>query len=146
MNKLTFAGIAAVAVAIGGYGFIRHTEDDNAPRDAPIPEEGNAMAAVTLPDTLSPEATMGKQAFDAVCADCHGENAAGRMGMGPPLIHKVYEPSHHGDMAFYLAAANGVRAHHWQFGDMPAQPGVTKADVSAIISYVREVQRANGIN
>ena len=104
------------------------------------------MVAVTLPDTLSPEGTMGKRAFDAVCADCHGENAAGKMGIAPPLIHKIYEPSHHGDMAFQMAAANGVRAHHWKFGDMPPQPGVTRADVTSIIAYVREVQRANGID
>jgi len=103
------------------------------------------MVSVTLPAQLSPTAQIGKKGFDAVCAACHGENAAGRQGMGPPLIHRIYEPSHHGDMSFLIAAAQGVRAHHWTFGDMPAQPGLTPANVKAIVTYVREVQRANGI-
>ena len=68
------------------------------------------------------------------------------MGVAPPLIHKIYEPSHHADEAFQRAAANGVLAHHWSFGDMPAQPQVTRADMASIIAYVREVQRANGID
>lgn len=36
-------------------------------------------------------------------------------------------------------------AHHWTFGDMPPQTGLTRADVVAIVTYVRELQRANGI-
>ena len=77
-------------------------------------------------------------------AACHGANAAGTEA-GPPLVHKIYEPSHHGDYAFEMAVANGVRAHHWRFGDMPPQPAMTKADLQNVIAYVREVQRANGI-
>lgn len=69
----------------------------------------------------------------------------GKQGFGPPLVHKIYEPSHHGDAAFQVAAAQGVRAHHWRFGNMPPQDGVTAGDVTAIIAYVRELQRANGI-
>ena len=53
--------------------------------------------------------------------------------------------AHHGDAAFLLAVRNGVRAHHWRFGDMPPQPGLTGAEVAAITAYVRELQRANGI-
>jgi len=40
----------------------------------------------------------------------------------------------------------GVRAHHWSFGNMPAVEGLTRADVKMIIAYIRELQRANGIN
>ncbi|SNR50069.1 c-type cytochrome [Puniceibacterium sediminis] len=109
------------------------------------PEDG-ALVEIRLPDNLSDQAQMGKRAFDAVCAACHGENAVGRDGIGPPLIHKIYEPSHHGDMSFYIAAERGVRAHHWRFGNMPAQNGLTRADLGAIVAYVREVQRSNGID
>jgi len=49
-------------------------------------------------------------------------------------------------MAFHLAVQNGVRAHHWKFGNMPAQDGLTRSDVNTIVAYVREVQQANGIN
>ncbi|PJE25642.1 Cytochrome c [Pseudooceanicola antarcticus] len=146
MNKFTLTGSALIVVALGAYAVTRSSEQIAPVQETTAPEDGAPMVAVTLPDTLSSEGTMGKRAFDAVCADCHGDNAAGKMGIAPPLIHKIYEPSHHGDMAFQMAAANGVRAHHWQFGDMPPQPGVTRADVTSIITYVREIQRANGIN
>lgn len=49
-------------------------------------------------------------------------------------------------MAFVRAAREGVRAHHWRFGDMPPVEGVSDADLAGIIAFVREVQRANGIN
>lgn len=49
-------------------------------------------------------------------------------------------------MSFQLAMIQGVRAHHWSFGDMPAVIGLAPADVEPIIAYVRAVQRANGIN
>ncbi|WP_370275665.1 c-type cytochrome [Hyphomonas atlantica] len=146
MNKFTLAGAAIIVMALGAYAVTRSSEQTDPVKETTAPAEGTAMVAVTLPDTLSPEGTMGKRAFDAVCADCHGDNAAGKMGIAPPLIHKIYEQSHHGDMAFQMAAANGVRAHHWNFGDMPPQPGLTRADVTSIITYIREVQRANGIN
>ncbi|MCR9111366.1 MAG: cytochrome c [Rhodobacteraceae bacterium] len=104
------------------------------------------MVDVTVPETLSANAEIGKVVFEAKCAICHGENAAGQDGVAPPLVHKIYEPSHHGDAAFLLAAKNGVRAHHWRFGNMPPVEDVTDGDVKMIIAYVRELQRANGIN
>lgn len=146
MNKIPLAGAAVLAAALGAYvlgGFA----DRQAPEPEPAaPETAAAMVTVTQPGSLSPEAIRGQEAFEAVCAACHGVAGAGRMGFGPPLIHKVYEPSHHGDMAFEMAVANGVRAHHWTFGDMPPQPQVSGDEVQAIIAYVRAVQRANGIN
>ena len=66
-------------------------------------------------------------------------------GNGYPLVHKIYEPLHHGDFAFQAATKNGVRAHHWRFGDMQPVPGVTDKQVEWIVKYVREMQRANGI-
>lgn len=86
----------------------------------------------------------GEAKFKANCARCHGERAAG-TNQGPPLIHKIYEPSHHGDAAFQMAAARGVRAHHWSFGDMPQIDGVTPEDVKQITAYVRWRQRQAGI-
>lgn len=103
------------------------------------------MVSVALPENLTEEAVIGKRAFDAACASCHGENAAGQDGVAPPLVHKIYEPSHHGDASFHSAAQQGVRAHHWSFGDMPPVEGLTQSDVEAIVAYVRELQRHNGI-
>jgi mono/diheme cytochrome c family protein len=106
---------------------------------------GTAMASVIVPE-LSAAAQEGEALFNRSCADCHGRNAAGRDGIAPPLVHKIYEPGHHGDASFHLAARNGVRAHHWQFGDMPPVAGVADPEIAKIIVYVRELQRANGIN
>ncbi|MCC0029757.1 MAG: cytochrome c [Brucellaceae bacterium] len=108
---------------------------------------GNAarpIAEVRVP-TLSATATAGEAVFDANCAACHGDNAAGRDGAGPPLVHKIYEPNHHSDAAFFLAARQGVRSHHWPFGNMPPVEGVSDDDVALIVAYVRELQRANGV-
>jgi hypothetical protein len=48
-------------------------------------------------------------------------------------------------MAFQRAAENGVRAHHWEIGNMPKIEGVTSGDVEHIIRYVRWLQREAGI-
>ena len=113
------------------------------PREAPM-ASGEAMVEVTVPD-LSGAALVGKSTFDQNCAACHGDNAAGRDGLGPPLVHRIYEPGHHGDPAFFLAVHNGVRAHHWRFGNMPPVDGVGDEQIETIIAYVRTLQRANGI-
>ncbi|WP_370331585.1 c-type cytochrome [Aquicoccus porphyridii] len=107
--------------------------------------EGAPIVTPVLPETISAEARMGQRAFEAKCVACHGDNAAGVMGSGPPLVHKIYEPSHHADYAFEMAVKNGVRAHHWRFGDMAPVEGLTGADIRAITAYVRELQRENGI-
>ncbi len=103
-----------------------------------------ATTPVNLPTEVPTELQAGEGSFKSFCARCHGERALG-TNQGPPLVHKVYEPNHHGDAAFYRAAAQGVRAHHWQFGDMPKVDGVTEHDVTEIIRYVRWLQRQAGI-
>jgi mono/diheme cytochrome c family protein len=106
----------------------------------------DALVAVTMPVAFAPQEQMGAKSFEENCAACHGANAAGREGMGPPLVHIIYEPSHHGDQSFHLAVMNGVRAHHWPFGNMPPVKGLARSDVETIVAYVRALQRANGIN
>jgi mono/diheme cytochrome c family protein len=86
----------------------------------------------------------GRNLFDAHCIECHGAMGLGTE-QGPPLVHTVYRPLHHGDEAFQIAVSRGVRAHHWRFGDMPAIPGLTRADVEAVVGYVRWLQRTAGI-
>ncbi|NWF74122.1 MAG: cytochrome c [Nitrospirae bacterium] len=99
-----------------------------------------AIVGVPVPT----EFQVGETTFNANCAACHGNQAAG-TDHGPPLVHKVYEPNHHGDQAFQRAAANGVQAHHWQFGNMPKIETVTPGDVDQIVKYVRWLQRQAGI-
>lgn len=90
------------------------------------------------------ELQAGEAKFKANCAACHGVGAVG-TSQGPPLVHKIYEPNHHGDAAFQRAAASGVRAHHWEFGNMPKIETVTPEDVDQIIKYIRWLQKQAGI-
>ena len=93
---------------------------------------------------LSPAAEAGRVAFQRSCASCHGDVGQGTT-TGPPLVHVIYRPGHHPDEAFEQAARHGSRAHHWRFGDMPPQPTVPADAIPMITRYVRELQRANGI-
>jgi mono/diheme cytochrome c family protein len=99
---------------------------------------------VKVPQLSSVE-QEGKTLFDANCAVCHGVSAGG-SNKGPPLVHIYYEPDHHGDEAFYFGVQHGVRQHHWRFGNMPPVAGVSEADVTRIITYVRALQSNNGIH
>jgi len=144
--KWTAAFFALVALAAGGWYLLQTpgvnlSTGEDGPR---ILDDG--IVAVALPGTLSEKEQIGKAAFEAVCSACHGANGQGRRDIAPPLVHKIYEPGHHGDMAFVSAAKNGVRAHHWGFGNMPPVEGVTRADVLSIVAYIRLLQRENGIN
>jgi mono/diheme cytochrome c family protein len=98
----------------------------------------------TVSSAVPAEFQTGETTFNVNCAVCHGKQAAG-TDHGPPLVHKVYEPNHHGDQAFQRAAANGVNAHHWQFGNMPKIDAVKPDDVDQIVKYVRWLQRQAGI-
>ncbi len=102
-----------------------------------------ATDAVIVPE-LSAAAEKGRAVFAEVCAACPGAQAQG-SDKGPPLVHPIYRPGHHADFAFVHVIAQGVRAHHWGFGAMPPQPAVPPEAVPDIIAYVRELQRANGI-
>jgi mono/diheme cytochrome c family protein len=134
---------ATVLLLFGSWWALNNTTDEQTQTDTVA---GAPLVAITLPARFSELEQMGIAAFEAKCADCHGANGVGKDGAGPPLVHKVYEPSHHGDMAFQLVVQNGVTSHHWPFGNMPSVEGLTRADVGAIIAYVRALQRENGIN
>ena len=151
MNKTLLAAVAFLLVGgLAVYWNATQSTQQSAghsmvPPDTSGIAQGAPIAEVSLPAELSANAQIGKRAFEAKCAQCHGANAAGQNGIAPPLVHKIYEPNHHADMAFVMAAKNGVRSHHWNFGDMPPIEGLTDADVKMIARYVRELQAENGI-
>lgn len=149
MKKVT---ILTAALVLGALGFVYYAAGPeqgggHSSRTANLSElaQGANIVDVSLPDTLSNEAQIGKRIFEAKCATCHGESASGKNGSAPPLVHPIYEPNHHADMAFVIAAKNGVRAHHWPFGNMPPVDGLTDGDVKMIIQYIRALQQENGI-
>lgn len=131
---LATAGVlGAAALGLGAWWMAQGPEAGR--QDLPL--------HVTVPE-LSGTEERGWQIFAEACAGCHGENAAGST-KGPPLVHRYYEPGHHADFTFHRAVRHGVRAHHWNFGDMPAVEGVSDAEIEHIVAYVRALQRANGI-
>lgn len=140
----SLAALAILALA-GGLWWTTRPEPA-APPPPPSRAGSDALVQIALPQTLDAHAQLGESIFAQICAACHGEAAVGRDGIGPPLVHRIYEPSHHADEAFQIAVVQGVRAHHWTFGNMPRIEGLTRADVAAVIAYVRTLQRANGIN
>ncbi len=138
MSLKRAAILLVLAAVLGAAGYLHFGGGDTARTGPPI-------VSVNVPATLSARAQLGRKTYEANCASCHGRNAAGQDGVAPPLVHIVYEPGHHGDESFQRAVARGVRAHHWRFGDMPPVEGLTRRDVAAVVAYVRELQRANGI-
>ena len=138
-NVVAIAAIIIVAVLGIGYSSGMFTSAGSKAGSS----NGQPTVKVIVPN-LGQVAKLGEGDFNANCAACHGKNAAG-TGNGPPLIHRIYEPNHHADIAFKLAANRGVRSHHWNFGNMPAQPQVKDFELVRIVTYVRELQKANGI-
>jgi mono/diheme cytochrome c family protein len=123
-------GVLVVIVLIAVVGFGGNSSNTDA---------GNTGIAAQDPDLVA----AGEPLYQANCASCHGIDLKG-TDKGPSHLSVVYEPNHHGDIAFVLAAQNGVRAHHWPFGDMAPVPGLSDQDLDAIVAYVRENQRIMG--
>jgi len=135
MKRPVVIGTLVIAIAMGAYWYLGGN---------PSPAEEAGKRGVEVPQ-ISAKAETGALLFAENCVVCHGAHGSGTDG-GPPLIHKIYEPSHHGDASFLMAVRNGVRPHHWRFGPMPKIDGLSDSDVSEIVTYVREIQQANGIN
>lgn len=123
MNRGFFFLIGAVALLMAGCG------NSKGP-SGPVPKAPAELA-------------KGEKLFNDNCAGCHGPGARG-TDRGPTFLSKIYEPNHHADIAFRMAPQNGVRAHHWNFGDMP-KIAVAPEEVDQIISYIRWLQKEAGI-
>ena len=135
---MALAAIAlAMAVMVAACG--------DGPADSYAATSAPAKTVAVLTDVeLSAAAEAGQSVFAANCAACHGADVGG-TNLGPPLVHRIYEPNHHPDPSIRLAVLSGVRQHHWAFGDMPAVAGVSADEVEQIICYVRELQFANQV-
>ena len=134
---MVLAAAAMLLAACGGAD-----EEQYGEHQAHDPDDA-ASAEVTAGE-LSEAALAGEKLFVAYCSACHGAKADG-TGQGPPLVHQIYEPGHHSNASFVIAVARGVRAHHWDFGNMPAVPGLEIEQIHQVICYIRELQLANGI-
>ncbi len=133
------AGIAVVLVGVAFVAFGGGGGASSAlPRD---PMTGKTEFDIPVQDpTLVAE---GAEIYQARCASCHGADLRG-TAVGPSHLSVIYNPDHHGDGAFAVAVVNGVRAHHWNFGDMPPVAGMSEADFVRVIAFIRERQRLDG--
>ncbi len=100
-------------------------------------DEGGGAAASSV------SVERGLAAFAGECAGCHGRLARGTE-RGPDLIHPDYGPSVRSDAQFRRAVREGLPARHG-YGAMPPSPGMSKHRLERMITFVRELQRANGI-
>jgi len=139
MNRTIFASLAGLlgACLIGFLAYSQQLAGDGV-------DQGASMVEVIVPDLGSAE-RGGEAAFNKFCAECHGRNAGGREGFGPPLVHEIYRSDHHADISFLYAPIVGVKAHHWDFGNMPSIPGISDQETALVLKYVRTLQAANGI-
>ncbi|MCH8950961.1 MAG: cytochrome c [Proteobacteria bacterium] len=85
----------------------------------------------------------GLAAFAGECARCHGRLAEGTE-RGPNLIHRDYGPRVRSDARFRRAVREGMPARRG-YGAMPPFPELSKRRLERMISFVRGLQRANGI-
>ena len=103
---------------------------------------GSSPAAVTVAAQDADLAAQGAVLYEAKCAECHGSDVRG-TDSGPSLLSVVYEPGHHGDGSFQIAVLQGVRQHHWDFGEMAPVP-LEDGDIDKIIAFVRDTQGREG--
>lgn len=109
---------------------------------------GAWAAACSSATTSSPAATTaggGAALYARSCASCHGSDLRG-TSKGPSHLSQVYAADHHSDASFRAAITRGVRAHHWNFGDMQPVPGLSATEMDQVIAYVREQQAAHGLD
>lgn len=108
------------------------------PRD---PMTGQSEFDIAVQDSVL--VAEGEALYRVSCAACHGSDLRG-TAVGPSHLSVIYNPGHHGDGAFAVAAIAGVKAHHWRFGDMAPVAGITEEDLVRIIAFIREAQRTEG--
>ncbi|QKT04167.1 cytochrome c [Ectothiorhodospiraceae bacterium 2226] len=138
-KTLIWGAVVAGALLLAGCG--QSEETASAP---PAASGANQAQHAQQEAEFVPDLARGQSLFENNCVVCHGVRGSG-TDQGPPLVHKVYEPSHHSDLAFFIAMRDGVRAHHWEFGDMPPVEGLEVEDMAQIIVYIRTLQREAGI-
>ncbi len=106
---------------------------------------GSAASMVSFEAVAALE---GHTLFTAHCAPCHGAAGGGR---GPAAIALSVAPRDFFHERFrYVSTLNGVPSEEdliqsirygRQFGEMPANPQLTDAEVRALADYIREIQR-----
>lgn len=136
LKNTAFAILILLIVGIS-YVLLQESERQDSLSGGPIADVVEAIH--------SEAGEAGQLVFDTQCAYCHGFNASGRDGVGPPLIHMIYGPATLDDEAFARAIRSGAPQAKWPFGAMPAESDITDEQIASLIVYIRELQKANNI-
>lgn len=142
------AVVAALAVAVL-FLATACPSDEATPDPTSTPTAAPTTEATPTPTPDAPTAprfsgTDGRELYGQACAACHGQALEG-TNAGPTFLNRIYAPGHHADISFIFAVERGVRAHHWNFGNMPPVEGLEHEQALAIIAFIREQQAAAGI-
>lgn len=105
---------------------------------------GGPVASAAESIEIPLELSRGQLLYEKYCSGCHGTGLDG-SDQGPPLVHPYYKPSHHDDGTFYRAVLEGVRQHHWNFGDMPPVSAMTPGKTEQVIAFIRYYQQQQGL-
>ncbi len=102
-----------------------------------------SIVLVALPPPLRAEESDGAGLFAARCAVCHGPQAAGIPGTFPSLHEQVvaFAKSPEGRDYLIMVVSSGLMGELKVGGVrynnvMPAQSGLSEADVAAVLSYL----------
>lgn len=107
-------------------------------------EKISLKASPTIPE-LSQAAQHGRVVINEKCQECHGVDGTGGTRTGPPILHSMYREEVFPDFQFKRSVLEGKREKNWRFGPMPPVKGLSDTDLTDIIAFVREVQKASGI-
>lgn len=145
-RRIAPAGVAALAAVV--LFLATACPGDNADTPSSTATPTPTVETPTPTPTSTPESRFsgvdGRALYGQACAVCHGQALEG-TNSGPTFLNRVYAPGHHADISFMFAIERGVRAHHWNFGNMAPVEGLTQQQVLAIIGFIREQQREAGI-
>ena len=155
-RRIAPAGVAALAAVVLFLATACPGDDADTPASAPDSTATHTMTTSTATATPAVESTStstsesrfsgvdGRALYGQACSACHGQALEG-TNSGPTFLNRIYAPGHHADISFMFAIERGVRAHHWNFGNMAPVEGLTQEQVLAIIGFIREQQREAGI-
>jgi mono/diheme cytochrome c family protein len=92
------------------------------------------------PDPLQASKLRGKKVYELNCQTCHSEDGQGAEGVFPPLAKADYLMQNRArSIRQVLHGARGTMVVNGKTytGEMPAQGGLSDADIADVLNYVR---------
>ena len=88
------------------------------------------------PDGFVTNTNLTEKLYDSFCIECHDTQGKGTQ-YGAARAHLVYGPQYHTNRSFFLAVSTGIKAYHWQYGDITKVSSVATEDAAYIESYIQ---------